>query len=87
VLFFVSGKWFNCNDCWKDFPALFDLLKPQVIPNVERPNTVSQRRHLTMEKVFSCWLTGAKLLAIKMWLFITQESTMEKSFIRIGTMR
>jgi KRAB domain-containing zinc finger protein len=37
--FFVSGKWFNCNDLWKDFPALFELLKPQVISNGERPNS------------------------------------------------
>ncbi|XP_073914543.1 zinc finger protein 416-like [Castor canadensis] len=36
--FFVSGKWFNCNDLWKDFPTLFDLVKPQVISNGERPN-------------------------------------------------
>jgi KRAB domain-containing zinc finger protein len=22
--FFVSGKWFNCNDLWKDFSAYFE---------------------------------------------------------------
>jgi hypothetical protein len=51
----VSGKWFNCNDLWKDFPALFALLQPQVSPNGERPNNPDFRRHLTVEKVITGW--------------------------------
>jgi hypothetical protein len=37
---FVSGKWLNFDDLWKDFPGSFNILLPQVIPNGERYRSV-----------------------------------------------
>jgi hypothetical protein len=36
--FCESGKQLNCEDLWKDYPDLLELLWLQVIPNTEKPN-------------------------------------------------
>jgi hypothetical protein len=68
---FVSGKWFNCNDLWKDFPALFDHLQLQIIPSSAGPNNAEFEETLNHGESYSRLVTPANLSAIKMSLFIT----------------
>jgi KRAB domain-containing zinc finger protein len=63
--FFVSGKLFNCNDLWKDFPTLFDLPKPQVISNNERTNDSELEETFNHGKGFSRFVNSSKISSHK----------------------